>query len=169
MLHCSEWVSRGATLTCPTGGRAGGPGAKAPEELGLLDLVLAVGRALDRVLVPHSGVGLLEQQLGDTGDGQGVAGQGRGGGITPGASEERRTRPAGPEGCDPVPSSTPGLDGTWRNLICRRCPCPWVEFPKLFPTPNGLLLLLWLTQALLKAPPTPVLARAGSSSLFFLA
>lgn len=92
-----------------------------------------------------------------------------GGGITPGASEERRTRPAGPEGRDPAPSSTPGLDGTWSNPVCGRCPCPWVEFPKLFPTPNGLPLLLWLTQVLLKAPPTPTLARAGSSSLFFLA
>lgn len=58
----------GDGLTGPARGGARGPGAEAPEELRLLDLVLAVGRALDGVLVPHAGVGLLEQQLwGDKG------------------------------------------------------------------------------------------------------
>lgn len=71
MLHCLERVSRGAALTCPAGGRAGGPGAKAPQELGLLDLILTVSRALDRVLVPHPGIGLLEQQLGTQGTARG--------------------------------------------------------------------------------------------------
>lgn len=52
-----------AGLTGAAGGGARGPGAEAPEELGLLDLVLAVGRPLDGVLVAHTGVGLLEQQL----------------------------------------------------------------------------------------------------------
>lgn len=54
---------RSAGLTGAARGGARGPGAKAPEELGLLDLVLAVSRPLDGVLVAHAGVGLLEQQL----------------------------------------------------------------------------------------------------------
>lgn len=68
-LQAAEpWSPTGAGLTGAARGRAGGPGAEAPEELCLLDLILTVGRALDGVLVPHSWVGLLKQQLwGDNG------------------------------------------------------------------------------------------------------
>lgn len=50
-------------LTSATCGSARGPGAEAPEELGLLDLVLTVSWPLDGVLVAHTRVGFLEQQL----------------------------------------------------------------------------------------------------------
>lgn len=52
-----------ARLTGATCGCARGPGAEAPQELSALDLVLAVSWPLDGVLVAHTRVGFLEQQL----------------------------------------------------------------------------------------------------------
>lgn len=97
----------GAGLTGAARGGARGPGAKAPEELGLLDVVLAVCGALDRVLVPHTRVGLLEQQL--------RGGQRSGGGCrtcTPAAAQDhfinevsKRLKQQRSAGAAPAPSA----------------------------------------------------------------